>query len=60
MQEAIVKYCSSEGQDLVAVVTNKQSIYVYSLAEMRVKFFERQQKVDKENMGVIKQSLDPL
>ena len=42
--ESVVMYQSSQGHDLVAVVTDKQSVYVYSLAEMRANFFKKQQR----------------
>ena len=37
--ENIVMYQNSQGHDLVAVVTDKQSVYIYSLCEMRSKFY---------------------
>lgn len=39
--ENIVMYENSQGHDLMAVVTDKQSIYVYSLTEMRDRYFKR-------------------
>ena len=45
--EFITRYQNSQGHDFAAVVTNKQSIYVYSLAEMRTKFFNKQRKLER-------------
>ena len=48
---------------MVATVTNKQSIYVYSLQEMRTKFLKRQQRLDKQekaNINLVKAHQDPL
>lgn len=48
---------------MVAVVTNKQSIYVYSLHEMRTKFFKKQQRLEKQdiaNINLVKEHQDPL
>lgn len=40
--ENIIMYQNSQGHDLLAVVTDKQSIYIYSLSEMRSKFYLKQ------------------
>ena len=45
--EEILMYENSQGHNHVAIVTNSQSIYVYSLAEMRTKFYEKQQRMEK-------------
>lgn len=58
--ENIIMYQNSQGHDLMAAVTDKQSIFVYSLAEMRERYFKRQQKVDKDNLKEVKEHQDPL
>ena len=52
--ETILMYPASQGHDFAAVVTNKQSIYVYSLVEMRAKFFAKQRRQEKNNLDLIR------
>ena len=58
--ETILMYQASQGHDFAAVVTNKQSIYVYSLVEMRAKFFAKQRRQEKSNLDLIRDHQDPL
>ena len=60
MLEEITMYQNSQGHELVAVVTNKQSIYVYSLEEMRQKYYNKQKKMEKNTLDVVKEHLDHL
>lgn len=56
-------YQMSQGHNLLATVTDRQSIYVYSLHEMRTKFFLKQQRLERQekiSMNMVKAHQDPL
>ena len=57
-EQEITMYQMSEGHNMLATVTDRQSVYVYSLHEMRSKFFQKQQRLERqerESMNILKE-----